>query len=132
MSVNLEITPVSTFTGEITDDTPIINLVVEPIKTVSMDIGILKPGPKGDTVVGPPGGAGPPGPQGPAGGSNIPPYTVHDPTKFVRIVHNIGSYPGVTIVDTAGTVIEAEVNYTDVNTVEITFSHLFSGSVRFS
>jgi len=44
-----------------------------------------------------------------------------------EINHNLGKYPSVTVVDTANNVIYAEVSYTDINNVTITFSSSVTG-----
>lgn len=43
------------------------------------------------------------------------------------INHNLNKYPSVVIVDTAGTLVIGEVNYTSLNQVVVTFTALFSG-----
>lgn len=43
------------------------------------------------------------------------------------INHNLGKYPSVTVIDSAGTEVNGEVNYTSLNTVTIKFSAAFSG-----
>ena len=43
------------------------------------------------------------------------------------ISHNLGKYPSVTVVDSAGDVVVGEVNYVNNNSVTITFSSAFSG-----
>ncbi len=43
------------------------------------------------------------------------------------ISHNLDKYPGVTVVDSAGTVVEGSIQYTNSNTIVITFSAAFSG-----
>jgi len=44
------------------------------------------------------------------------------------ITHHKGSYPSVTVVDSAGTVVYGEVQYLDENTVRVIFSSEFSGT----
>ena len=44
-----------------------------------------------------------------------------------EIAHNLGKYPSVTIVDSAGTQLVGEVTYTDENNVVISFTAAFSG-----
>ena len=43
------------------------------------------------------------------------------------ITHNLGKFPSVTVVDSARSVVVGEVNMTNINEVEITFSAAFSG-----
>lgn len=45
-----------------------------------------------------------------------------------EITHNLGRYPSVTIVDSAGTVVIGEVTYIDTNTVSVGFNGIFSGT----
>lgn len=44
-----------------------------------------------------------------------------------EIVHNLNFYPNVTVEDSAGTIIEGEIEYVDQNTVRLTFSLPFTG-----
>lgn len=44
-----------------------------------------------------------------------------------NIKHNLGFYPNVTVEDSAGTIVEGEIEYVDVNNVRLTFSAAFSG-----
>lgn len=44
------------------------------------------------------------------------------------ITHNMNKYPSVTIIDSANTVVEGEVEYTSLNEVEVTFSGGFTGT----
>lgn len=48
------------------------------------------------------------------------------------ITHNLGFYPNVTVSDSAGTIIEGQVEYPDVNTVVLTFSSAFAGKAYLS
>ena len=48
------------------------------------------------------------------------------------ITHNLGFYPNVTFQDSAGTIIEGELNYTTRNTLIATFSAAFSGKAYLS
>lgn len=43
------------------------------------------------------------------------------------VPHNLGKYPSVSIVDSAGTPVVGDVTYTDINTVTLSFSVIFSG-----
>lgn len=64
-------------------------------------------------------------------------YGANNPETFVfvqdtpsdrwEIVHNLGKRPSITVVDSAGTVVIGEYEYTDENTVVCTFSGAFSG-----
>jgi hypothetical protein len=46
--------------------------------------------------------------------------------------HNLGGFPGVTAVDSAGTVIRGQVEYIDLNNIRISFNNPTSGSVYLS
>lgn len=43
------------------------------------------------------------------------------------IQHNLGKYPSITVVDSAGSEVVGDVNHTSTNSVEITFMSAFSG-----
>lgn len=80
-------------------------------------------GPRGDT--GPQGETGIQGPQGPEGGSTIV-YYQSVPATTATIVHNLGKYPAVVTVTSAGDVVEGDVDYIDANSLTVTFSAPFS------
>lgn len=44
------------------------------------------------------------------------------------IAHNLGKFPSVTVVDSAGTVVYGDVTYIDSNNLKITFSAEFGGT----
>ncbi len=44
------------------------------------------------------------------------------------IVHNLGKYPSVTVIDSAGTEVVGDINYDSLNQITITFSGAFKGS----
>jgi len=46
--------------------------------------------------------------------------------------HGLGFIPNVTVVDSAGTVIEGSYNYPNENTIVLTFAGAFSGKAYFS
>ena len=48
------------------------------------------------------------------------------------ITHNLGKYPSVTVVDSAGTVVIGIVNYNSLNQVTMTFKATFSGKAYFN
>lgn len=48
------------------------------------------------------------------------------------ITHGLGFMPNITVVDTAGTVVEGSYNYPDTNTVVLTFVGAFSGRAYLS
>jgi hypothetical protein len=48
------------------------------------------------------------------------------------ITHNLGFKPNVTVVDSAGTIYEGEITYTNTNSLTVTFSSAFSGKAFLS
>lgn len=48
------------------------------------------------------------------------------------IAHNLDFYPNVTVVDSAGTIVEGEISYTNRNQVVLTFAASFSGKAYLS
>lgn len=48
------------------------------------------------------------------------------------INHNLGFKPNVTIVDSAGTIYEGEITYTNSNSLTVSFSQSFSGKAYLS
>jgi hypothetical protein len=75
---------------------------------------------------------GPPGPQGPSGaGSTGTTYIFNQdiPDSTWTINHNLGQYPSVTIVDSAGNVNIGGITYINANTLIVTFNGVFSGKV---
>jgi hypothetical protein len=48
------------------------------------------------------------------------------------ILHNLDFYPNVTVVDSAGTIVEGEISYTNRNQVVLTFAASFSGKAYLS
>lgn len=88
---------------------------------------------------GPPGPLGPPGPTGPPGPQGIPgvggggaggtfTFQQSTPSTSWRIVHNMGKFPSVTVVDSAGNVYLAQVAYTDNTTLTLEFNTPLSGT----
>lgn len=45
-----------------------------------------------------------------------------------NIVHNLGKHPAITVIDTANTEVEGNLEYLDLNNARLTFSVPFSGS----
>ena len=48
------------------------------------------------------------------------------------IVHNLGFKPNVTVIDSAGTIYEGEIAYTNTNSLTVSFSAAFSGKAFLS
>lgn len=72
-----------------------------------------------------------PGPGGGGGGGTSGPqsyvYNQASPLLVWTINHNLGWYPSVTVLDTGGRQVEADLAYPTINRVTITFSVAFSG-----
>lgn len=65
------------------------------------------------------------GPQGPAGQDGaLAPYTHTQSAAAASwlITHNLGRYPQVSVVDTAGDLLLTDVTYTALNSVTVTFA----------
>lgn len=75
------------------------------------------------TVVASPGGLG-----GPA--SYL--HTQGVPAAVWTIPHNLGFYPGVTVIDSAGAQVIGDVSYPTINTAVVTFSAAMSGRAALS
>lgn len=70
---------------------------------------------------------GPVGPTGPAGASETYVHTQVVASDTWTIEHNLGYFPAVTLVDSAGTVFVGSLQYPDVDTVIATFNGATSG-----
>lgn len=81
---------------------------------------------------------GPPGPQGPEGPPGAPTGAVSfvhpqtTPSDTWVIVHNLGFYPQITVIDSANTEWLGEVTYDDLNTLTIVFTAAFGGTAYLS
>jgi hypothetical protein len=87
------------------------------------------------TGSGPPGPTGPTGPTGAAGSAGGGTLTWSQATASTiwTIPHNLGYYPNVTAVDSAGTeIFPGNVKYTSATTVELDFSAAVGGSAYLS
>jgi hypothetical protein len=88
------------------------------------------PGPTGAT-----GPAGPTGPQGPPGAGGATSAYVHHQGPVAAswiVVHNLGYFPNVTVIDSGGATCEGDVGHIDVTTLTIQFSAGFSGTAYLS
>lgn len=95
------------------------NLTVEVVET-SFDVVLADAGVQGPQ--------GPQGLQGPAGvDRNTYVHNQNVPSAVWNILHNLGSYPSVTVIDSAGTTVVGDVTYVSANSITITFSGSFSG-----
>lgn len=96
--------------------------VVKVAQGAPNQITIASSGPQG-----PAGSAGAAGPTGPPGGTNT--YVFHQMSASASwvITHNLGQFPSVTVVDSAGTEVEGTVTFLDNNNIRIDFSAGFAG-----
>lgn len=74
-------------------------------------------------IAGPQGPAGPPG----SGGSDSYRHVQGSASAVWTVAHALNMYPNITVIDSAGRVVEGEIAYPDANTVVLTFSAAFSG-----
>jgi hypothetical protein len=87
---------------------------------------------------GSPGVPGPPGPQGEQGppGTGVVggtfTFTQATPLDTWVITHNMGYFPAVSVVDSAGELVEGDTIYTSANVVTLLFSAAFSGKAYLS
>jgi hypothetical protein len=88
-------------------------------------------------IVGPTGPAGQQGPQGPQGIPGPTPVIAYTHTQNAvsyiwNISHNLGFRPNVTVVSSAGTVVEGDLSYIDNDNLSITFTVPFTGTAYLS
>ena len=71
---------------------------------------------------------------GGGGGSGDRFYThvQQTPSTVWEVTHGLGKHPSVTVVDSGGTVVIGEVDYTSADSVRLTFSAQFSGTAYFN
>jgi hypothetical protein len=112
------------------------------------DVVVVTPIPSNTVVVNPPTGStsastvvdigdattGPQGPAGPAGANGAPgasggffTFTQASPASTWTIAHGLGYRPNISVVDSAGSQVEGNAVWTDINNLTITFSGAFSG-----
>lgn len=82
------------------------------------DLELSSPGPQG--------ARGPQGAQGLPGGTGFVLDQVA-PSATWLIQHNLGRYPAVTIIDSAGNLVLTDVFYSDLNTAVLTFASPTTG-----
>lgn len=106
-------------------------------------VTVVNAGPAGppghdSTVPGPQGLPGQdstvPGPQGPPGspGTYAFVFDQGSPDDVWHIVHNLGFYPAVSIVDSAGSQVEGQVIYNSINDLDVSFTLPFGGKAFLS
>jgi len=59
-------------------------------------------------------------------------YTQSIPSDTWVVTHNLNFKPNVTVQDSAGTIVEGEITYTDSNNLTLTFNSAFSGHAYLS
>jgi len=70
------------------------------------------------------------GDQGDPGTDGDKNYTeTFPPTDNIFVTHNLGKYPAVTVINSAGDEVVGEVNYLSTNTLIVSFSAAFGGRV---
>jgi hypothetical protein len=67
---------------------------------------------------------------GPAGTSYT--HVQSSASNAWSVTHNLGYYPSVTVIDSGGSEVVGEVDYTNVNSLVIHFTSPFSGNAYFS
>lgn len=74
------------------------------------------------------------GPQGASGVTQIIAYVFNQntPSTTWTIVHGLDFVPNITVVDSAGSVVEGDYSYPNENTVIATFSGAFAGKAYLS
>ena len=94
---------------------------------VAQIVEVAEQGPAG--AAGPPGPQGVQGPPGPLGQGSDANYvhTQVGASALWTVVHNLGKYPAVIIVDSGNTVVVGDIEYLSVNALEIQLSSAFSG-----
>ena len=66
----------------------------------------------------------------PVGGTYV--HTQNSPATTWTVTHDLDYYPNVTVSDSAGTILEGQIEYPSVNTIVLTFSAAFSGKAYLS
>lgn len=93
-----------------------------------LEVGTQGPtGPQGDT--GATGATGPQGPQGDPGSGDLTYSQAFTVASSVTVTHNLGKYPSVMVIDSAGDEVEGAVEHTSANELVVTFAAAFSGTV---
>jgi hypothetical protein len=80
------------------------------------------------------GNSGPQGPQGIPGETQVVSYVFNQnsPATTWTINHGLDFIPNITVVDSAGSVVEGDYSYPNANTVIATFSGAFAGKAYLS
>ncbi|SRR5579884_1190053 len=112
---------------------PDVNTTVTKTTVIVLDTPVFKVESKVAPVTtvryasqqGPPGPQGVQGPIGPARGNFD--YTQGTASTIWNIAHNLGYYPSVTVIDSLGREVEADVHYLDSNNITIYFTAALAG-----
>ena len=98
------------------------------------DVKVLVDGLDTKIVLGDSGPQGPQGPQGIPGLTQVLGYVFNQtsPLSQWTIVHGLYFVPNITVVDSAGSVVEGDYSYPDENTVIATFAGAFAGKAYLS
>lgn len=96
---------------------PTLEVIANPETRV---IEVVSPGPQGPR--------GYPGPQGPPGGDLSKEHRQNSAADVWTIDHELGKFPSVTVMDSAGDEVEGAVSYPSLARVVVRFSAPFSGS----
>lgn len=59
-------------------------------------------------------------------------YTQLSAAALWSVIHNLGKYPAVDVVDTGNSVLIPDVKYIDTNRVDLTFASATSGKAYFN
>lgn len=104
-----------------------VDVIVESEETVVVTVATQgPPGPPGE-----PGQQGDPGPPSPDIGGTFT-YEQDVPSATWVIVHGLGFFPNVAVVDTLGRAFLGEVTYDDLNQVTVRFATAVTGSAHLS
>lgn len=57
-------------------------------------------------------------------------YVQNTPESVWIITHNLNKKPAPTVTDSAGNIVEGDINYIDLNTIKITFNGAFTGEAH--
>lgn len=99
---------------------PDIIVVVSDVSVDVVEIGVV--GPQGIQGI-----------QGIAGSGAF--QYVHDqmtPSASWSVVHNLGGYPNVTVVNSAGDEVVGDIDYVDTNNITLSFMSAFAGKAYLS
>lgn len=112
----------------VTEDQTIVTVgeTVDVVTTTETDtvITIAESGPQG-----PQGTQGPQGPTGASGSGDKSFEMDFTAQSFITVNHNLGKYPAVTVIDSSGNICIGNVDNLSKNTLTISFSSAFTGSV---